>query len=105
MGSEDEYDGEEIDEYEEDVIDEVLPSDEELESQIKKIHMLVSQQALLSIRPPQGSHFVRQKSRGVEHLVSTVTGKPCWMMTSDGCGYTKRGTLLTEICTAMGPDE
>lgn len=48
VGSEDEYDGEEIDEYEEDVIDEVLPSDEELESQIKKIHMLVSQQALLS---------------------------------------------------------
>lgn len=43
VGSEDEYDGEEIDEYEEDVIDEALPSDEELESQIKKIHMLVSQ--------------------------------------------------------------
>lgn len=43
MGSEDEYDGEEIDEYEEDVIDEVLPSDEELQSQIKKIHMSVSQ--------------------------------------------------------------
>ncbi|XP_057640360.1 claspin [Chionomys nivalis] len=39
VGSEDEYDGEEIDEYEEDAIDEVLPSDEELESQIKKIHM------------------------------------------------------------------
>ncbi|XP_076790312.1 claspin isoform X2 [Arvicanthis niloticus] len=39
VGSEDEYDGEDIDEYEEDVIDEVLPSDEELESQIKKIHM------------------------------------------------------------------
>ncbi|GAB1288924.1 Claspin [Apodemus speciosus] len=35
VGSEDEYDGEEIDEYEEDVIDEVLPSDEELESQRK----------------------------------------------------------------------
>ncbi|XP_059752879.1 claspin isoform X2 [Balaenoptera ricei] len=39
VGSEDEYDGEELDEYEEDVIDELLPSDEELHSQIKKIHM------------------------------------------------------------------
>ncbi|KAK2106446.1 hypothetical protein P7K49_015960 [Saguinus oedipus] len=39
VGSEDEYDGEEIDEYEEDIIDEVLPPDEELQSQIKKIHM------------------------------------------------------------------
>lgn len=32
VGSEDEYDGEEIDEYEEDVIDEVFFFDEELQS-------------------------------------------------------------------------
>uniref|UniRef100_A0A286XJU2 Claspin n=1 Tax=Cavia porcellus TaxID=10141 RepID=A0A286XJU2_CAVPO len=39
VGSKEEYDGEEISEYEEDAIDEVLPSDEEPQSQIKKIHM------------------------------------------------------------------
>lgn len=105
VGSEDEYDGEEIDEYEEDVIDEVLPSDEELESQIKKIHMLVSQQTLLSDRAPQGGHIMRQEGTGIEHLIFLVVGKPCWMMISDDCVYTRRGTLLTGICTAMGLDE
>ncbi|XP_019403288.1 PREDICTED: claspin isoform X2 [Crocodylus porosus] len=39
VGSESEYDGEELDEYEEEIIDEELPTDMELENQIKKIHM------------------------------------------------------------------
>ncbi|XP_025960412.2 claspin isoform X2 [Dromaius novaehollandiae] len=39
VGSEDEYDGEDLNEYEEEVIDEELPTDVELENQIQKLHM------------------------------------------------------------------
>ncbi|KGL83754.1 Claspin, partial [Tinamus guttatus] len=39
VGSEDEYDGEDLNEYEEDVIDEELPTDAELENQVQKLHM------------------------------------------------------------------
>ncbi|KFV13910.1 Claspin, partial [Tauraco erythrolophus] len=39
VGSEDEYDGEDLNEYEEDIIDEELPNEVELENQIQKLHM------------------------------------------------------------------
>ncbi|KAM7083107.1 claspin isoform 3-T3 [Ciconia maguari] len=39
VGSEDEYDGEDLNEYEEEIIDEELPNEVELENQIQKLHM------------------------------------------------------------------
>ncbi|KAF2974168.1 hypothetical protein EK904_013429 [Melospiza melodia maxima] len=39
VGSEDEYDGEDLNEYEEEIIDEELPNDAELGNQIQKFHM------------------------------------------------------------------
>ncbi|NWU68850.1 CLSPN protein, partial [Pterocles burchelli] len=39
VGSEDEYDGEDLNEYEEEMIDEELPNEAELENQIQKLHM------------------------------------------------------------------
>ncbi|XP_074970739.1 claspin isoform X1 [Phalacrocorax aristotelis] len=39
VGSEDEYDGEDLNEYEEEVIDEELPNEVELGNQIQKLHM------------------------------------------------------------------
>jgi len=47
VGSEDEYDGEDLNEYEEEIIDEELPNEVELENQIQKLHMSVT--VLLSI--------------------------------------------------------
>lgn len=42
VGSEDEYDGEDLNEYEEEMIDEELPNEVELENQIQKFHMWVA---------------------------------------------------------------
>ncbi|XP_035746823.1 claspin [Egretta garzetta] len=39
VGSEDEYDGEDLNEYEEDIIDEELPNEAELENQVQRLHM------------------------------------------------------------------
>ncbi|NXC43158.1 CLSPN protein, partial [Penelope pileata] len=39
VGSEDEYDGEDLNEYEEEIIDEELPNEAELENQVQKLHM------------------------------------------------------------------
>ncbi|XP_054658714.1 claspin [Grus americana] len=39
VGSEDEYDSEDLNEYEEEIIDEELPNEVELENQIQKLHM------------------------------------------------------------------
>ncbi|NXF31221.1 CLSPN protein, partial [Nyctibius bracteatus] len=39
VGSEDEYDGEDLNEYEEEINDEELPNEVELENQIQKLHM------------------------------------------------------------------
>lgn len=106
VGSEDEYDGEEINEYEEDVIDEVLPSEEELQNQIKKIHMSVSQQAFLGNGVClKAGPVPSQSGAQFKHHTSPAVGKQCWMMTSDSYVYTKRGTLLMGICTAMVLDE
>lgn len=42
VGSEDEYDGEDLNEYEEEIIDEELPTEAELGNQIQKFHMSVT---------------------------------------------------------------
>lgn len=42
VGSDDEYDGEDLNEYEEEMIDEELPNEVELENQIQKFHMWVA---------------------------------------------------------------
>ena len=42
VGSEDEYDSEDLNEYEEEIIDEELPNEVELENQIQKLHMSVT---------------------------------------------------------------
>uniref|UniRef100_A0A663MW71 Claspin n=1 Tax=Athene cunicularia TaxID=194338 RepID=A0A663MW71_ATHCN len=41
VGSEEEYDGEDLNEYEEEIIDEELPNEVELENQVQKLHMSV----------------------------------------------------------------
>lgn len=50
VGSEDEYDGEDLNEYEEEIIDEELPNEAELESQVQKLHMSVATLVYICVR-------------------------------------------------------
>lgn len=50
VGSEDEYDGEDLNEYEEEIIDEELPNEVELENQIQKLHMSVTVLVYICVR-------------------------------------------------------
>lgn len=96
VGSEDEYDGEDLNEYEEEIIDEELPNEAELGKQIQKFHMSVQLSVGLwvCVRP-----WLWDRTWTNLSLRPVLAGRRCWMMTSASSACTRSGTCWMGTCT------